>query len=373
MRIVSLVPAATEIVHALGLGDRLAGVSHECDHPTTVRDLPRVTRSLMPHMNVHRVVPRCIRAVAAMIWLAPPAGTAPAADLVARAGADRVVVTEAGGAPVAEFVFADRAIGRPALRDLRAPGGTIVTRPCPPRPGIDADDHATMHPGVMLCFSDLSGADPWRHKTAVRVTACAPEPGLPGSAVITCTNDYLDTPDDRPTAGIVGRERSRITLSDRTVAGHAVRVVLWEGTLTPGEKPLVLGDVEEMGLGIRLVKELAPRAGACYRADHGGVNEKGVFGKPAAWVDAAGMTGQGRVGVLLVPAPGNPRVCRFHARDTGWLLANPVGSRAYGAAEPGGAVLEPGQSLTLRFALVLHGDVADDALAAIATGVWAAR
>lgn len=48
MRIVSLLPAATEIVHAVGLGDRLVGVSHECDHPADVRGLPRVTRSLLP-------------------------------------------------------------------------------------------------------------------------------------------------------------------------------------------------------------------------------------------------------------------------------------------------------------------------------------
>jgi iron complex transport system substrate-binding protein len=48
MRIVSLLPSATEIVHAVGLGDRLVGVSHECDHPAAVLSLPRVTRSLIP-------------------------------------------------------------------------------------------------------------------------------------------------------------------------------------------------------------------------------------------------------------------------------------------------------------------------------------
>ncbi len=42
-RIVSLLPGATEIVAALGAGDRLVGVSHECDYPAWVRDLPRVT------------------------------------------------------------------------------------------------------------------------------------------------------------------------------------------------------------------------------------------------------------------------------------------------------------------------------------------
>lgn len=43
MRIVSLLPAATEIVCAIGAGAELVGVSHACDWPTSVRDLPRVT------------------------------------------------------------------------------------------------------------------------------------------------------------------------------------------------------------------------------------------------------------------------------------------------------------------------------------------
>ncbi len=45
MRVVSLLPAATEIVAALGAGSMLVGVSHECDYPPEVRALPRVTRS----------------------------------------------------------------------------------------------------------------------------------------------------------------------------------------------------------------------------------------------------------------------------------------------------------------------------------------
>ncbi len=42
-RIVSLLPATTEIVHALGCGDALVGRSHECDHPPGVETLPIVT------------------------------------------------------------------------------------------------------------------------------------------------------------------------------------------------------------------------------------------------------------------------------------------------------------------------------------------
>lgn len=49
LRIVSLLPAATEIVCALGLADALVGISHECDYPPEcVADKPVVTASLLP-------------------------------------------------------------------------------------------------------------------------------------------------------------------------------------------------------------------------------------------------------------------------------------------------------------------------------------
>lgn len=48
MRIVSLLPSATEIVFAVGAGDRLAGVTHECDFPPAARALPALTSSLLP-------------------------------------------------------------------------------------------------------------------------------------------------------------------------------------------------------------------------------------------------------------------------------------------------------------------------------------
>ncbi len=49
MRIVSLLPSATEIVCALGLRDQLVGVTHECDYPSDVTGLPHVTGTRIPH------------------------------------------------------------------------------------------------------------------------------------------------------------------------------------------------------------------------------------------------------------------------------------------------------------------------------------
>jgi iron complex transport system substrate-binding protein len=47
MRIVSLVPAATELLFALDLGEEVVGVTHECDFPPEVRSLPKVTRAVL--------------------------------------------------------------------------------------------------------------------------------------------------------------------------------------------------------------------------------------------------------------------------------------------------------------------------------------
>ena len=51
-RIVSLLPAATEIAAALGLMDQVVGVSHECDFPSTANERPRVTHCPIHHSGL---------------------------------------------------------------------------------------------------------------------------------------------------------------------------------------------------------------------------------------------------------------------------------------------------------------------------------
>ncbi len=48
MRIVSLVPHATELLFALGLADEVIAVTHECDYPPPAQALPHVTRDALP-------------------------------------------------------------------------------------------------------------------------------------------------------------------------------------------------------------------------------------------------------------------------------------------------------------------------------------
>ena len=48
MRIASLVPSSTEALFALGLGEQVVAVTHECDYPEAARRLPTLTSSVIP-------------------------------------------------------------------------------------------------------------------------------------------------------------------------------------------------------------------------------------------------------------------------------------------------------------------------------------
>ncbi len=49
MRVVSLLPSATEIAARLGLLEHVVGVSHECDYPSSAKNLPVLTSSILDH------------------------------------------------------------------------------------------------------------------------------------------------------------------------------------------------------------------------------------------------------------------------------------------------------------------------------------
>src|SRR5262249_33712879 len=64
MRIVSLLPAATEIVSARGLADALVGRSHECDFPADVEELPILTRTRVDPTRTSSEIDGAVRTLA---------------------------------------------------------------------------------------------------------------------------------------------------------------------------------------------------------------------------------------------------------------------------------------------------------------------
>src|SRR5260370_19606169 len=61
MKICSLLPSATEILFALGLGDQIAGVSHECDFPPEARTKPVLIVSRISHTENGAAIDRQVR------------------------------------------------------------------------------------------------------------------------------------------------------------------------------------------------------------------------------------------------------------------------------------------------------------------------
>jgi iron complex transport system substrate-binding protein len=64
-RIVSLLPAATELVAALGAIDQLVGITHECDFPAEVNGIARVTTSVVDRDASSRAIDEHVRALSA--------------------------------------------------------------------------------------------------------------------------------------------------------------------------------------------------------------------------------------------------------------------------------------------------------------------
>jgi iron complex transport system substrate-binding protein len=63
LRIISLLPSATEIVCALSATENLVGISHECDFPEVIRDRPVLTRSRIDLHGSSRAIDTAVRVV----------------------------------------------------------------------------------------------------------------------------------------------------------------------------------------------------------------------------------------------------------------------------------------------------------------------
>jgi hypothetical protein len=272
--------------------------------------------------------------------------TGRAADLpeVGFQTAPREVRLTVSGKPVAVYVYEDEKIQRPYLAHVKSPSGIQVTRNHPPILGKDRDDHDTMHPGIWMAFGDLDGEDFWRNKGRVVHECFVAEPtGGPGKGSFAVRNRY-----ERRGGELVCHEECRITFLVRP-AGY---LLLWDSTFF-ADREFYFGDQEEMGLAFRVATPIAVDNGGTMRDSQGRENEKGIWGKTTAWCDYSGVVHDRRIGMTLMCHPKNFRPSWMHARDYGFIAANPFGRKAFTGREPSRVVVAPGERLRLRYGVFL--------------------
>ena len=108
MKIVSLLPSATEILFAIGAGEKLAGVTHECDYPPQAKALPHLTSSALPQTaraaDIDRHVRTALHGGSSLYHLD--------ADLLERLQPDLIVTQELCEVCAVSYSIVDRAARR---------------------------------------------------------------------------------------------------------------------------------------------------------------------------------------------------------------------------------------------------------------------
>ena len=256
------------------------------------------------------------------------------------------VVFQVESQAVASYVYEDPQILRPYFAHLKTPGGVQVTRHHPPRPKVDAADHATMHPGLWLAFGDISVHDFWRNKARVKHAGFVEKPYTrKDRAGFTVRNQYLGDEE------VICEELCTITLLLRK-EGY---LLLWDSKFS-ADKSFYFGDQEEMGLGVRLATPIVVKnkKGGRILDNQGRVNEKQIWGKDSLWCDYAGPIGNAFAGITVMPDPDDLRPCHWHVRDYGFMCANPFGHKAFKLGDKARTIVEKGELLSLGFGVLVH-------------------
>lgn len=253
-----------------------------------------------------------------------------------------------GGEPFATYIYEDPEISRPYFAHVNTPCGIQATRNHPPQPD-DSQDHRIFHPGVWLSYGDLNGYDYWRLRQRVEHELFVKQPeGGPGKGTFTVRNYYMDAE---------GTTRVLAELVEYTVlvrpSGY---LLLWDITYSSNENDITFGDQTEMGLAMRVNTKISVQYGLGNITNAEGMkDEAGTWSKQSNWIDYSGRIDDTYVGMAIMPDPNNFRRSRYHARDYGFVAANPFAHQGFFEEEEKSSVTIPmGEEFHLGYGLLVY-------------------
>jgi len=276
-----------------------------------------------------------------------------------------------GGKPFTTYHFGARS-PKPYLHPLRSAEGTLVTRGFPMR--TDIPDESLDHPhhrALFFAHGDINGIDFWGEGPPAKQEQSAKgvfysSENLPKGRTVFRKLDVAEGGILRAEFDLVGPGGKAIGSETQEYTFHgdaSTRVIDCAFTLTADEgAPLKLGDTKEGTFAIRLVRALEVPNGRMLNSE-GKVGEGEIWGKRADWVDYSGVVAGEKLGVAIFDNPANIKHPTYwHARGYGLFAVNPFGEHDfYHDPERDGSVTIPaGQSLTLRYRVLIHqGDAAE--------------
>ncbi len=262
---------------------------------------------------------------------------------------------------------------QPAIWPIIGPTGKPVMRSYPigPLQKAERDDHPHHH-SLWIAHQDVNGHDFWaprdhekpeNERKIIKHLEFSKIASEGNEAVIVARNRWVagtDGPmcEDERTWVFGADEDSRwIDCTIKIIASH--------GDVT-------FGDIKDGFFAIRVAgtMKVDAKLGGKIVNSRGQTN-KGAWAMPAEWVDYYGPDDVGTngktVGTAIFNHPANfQNPCRWHVRNYGLFTANPFGEKDFPASDivQGGHTIPAGESLTLRYRVLIHrGDTVEGKVA----------
>ncbi len=253
---------------------------------------------------------------------------------------------------ITEFVFRDPQIFRPYFANVHTHSGIKVTRNHPPVDGQDQMDHATMHPGIWLGFGDINGQDFWRNKAKVEHEKFTLTPMVREGTLDFATRSSLVTSDGKQ----IGLQGNYFQIRKVKSGIRIVWICEFWGRNSPEAKdgPLMFGDQEEMGFGVRVTTAITEKRGGRILSATGAQTAKNTWGQAANWCDYSGMLNDREIGLTVFCESSQEKPTWWHNRDYGLMVANAFGRAAMKQGTTKSTVVDVGNTLVLKYGVVIH-------------------
>ena len=248
---------------------------------------------------------------------------------------------------------------KPIIWPIIGPHGQEMTRKHPmEEAGTDEKKDHPHHRSFWFTHGDVDGISFWHqgkgtgeivHREFVEVR------GGDTAAIVT-RNDWLNPKGEKLCSDV-----RRHTFG--TDGKHVW--IDFDAKISAGDKAVKFGDTKEGCFGVRMAgtaKVDSKKGGQIVNSE--GQKDKKAWGQPAAWCDYTGPIGGKVAGIAILNHPQSFRFpTHWHVRTYGLFTANPFGLGMFGKGKKGSGdhTLQPGESFTLHYRVLVHDGTTGEA------------